>query len=271
MKKGANQGGDGGSGFSMRNVFKYLTYWNPSIKLNESGKTKIHFKVPDNLTGWRVLVMGATPTDGMGLGQSQFKVNRKTEIRPALPNQVTEGDQFTARFTVMNRTKSVRQVAVTVMATGQVKGALNKNSQTFKVTLKPFVRKNIEVPIESASIKRLRSNKEGRIKFQVIAKDKVDKDGLVHYLPVKKRRSLLTGANYGSTTKDEVVESVKIPKNIYPDVGDISVVASASVIGSAEGAFNYVRDYLYVLGAKVNKRNNGYTLYEFEKLFGQIR
>jgi len=245
-KKGANQGGGGGSGFSMRNIFKYLTYWNPSIKLKKNGKTRVTFKAPDNLTGWRVLVMGTTPTDTMGLGQSNFKVNRMTEIRAALPNQVTEGDKFTARFTVMNRTKKTRNVAVTVMASGNVKGTLKRNTKTFNVTLKPFVRKTIDFPVESISVKKLRSNKSGRIKFQVIAKDKIDKDGLVHYLPVKKRRSLVTGANYGSTTKDKVDVSVKIPKNIYPDVGDISVVASASVIGNVEGAFKYIRDYPYM-------------------------
>jgi hypothetical protein len=38
------------------------------------------------------------------LGEANFKVNKPTEIRPAMPNQVVEGDSFEASFTVMNRT-----------------------------------------------------------------------------------------------------------------------------------------------------------------------
>ena len=245
-KKGANQGGDGASGFTMRNVFKYLAYWNPSINLGTKGKAKVSFQVPDNLTGWRILVMGATPTDVMGLGEGHFKVNKDTEIRQALPNHVTEGDKFTARFTIMNRTKKARDLKVTVMASGHIKGGKStKNTKTFSVKLEPFARENIDYPIESGQIQQSKSIKDGEIKFHVLAKDHIDKDGMVHKLPVKKRRSLLTGANYGSSTEENILESIKIPDNIYPDVGDISFVASASVIGNIDGAFRYLKNYPY--------------------------
>ena len=102
--KGANPGGDGGAAFSMRSVFKYVSYWNPSIELDSRGNGSFEFEVPDNLTGWRVLVLAATPTDRLGLGEARFKVNLPTEVRPVMPNQVTEGDRFDAAFSVMNRT-----------------------------------------------------------------------------------------------------------------------------------------------------------------------
>jgi uncharacterized protein YfaS (alpha-2-macroglobulin family) len=71
--KGANPGGDGGAAFSMRSVFKYVSYWNPSIELDSRGNGSFEFAVPDNLTGWRVLVLAATPTDRLGLGQTSFR------------------------------------------------------------------------------------------------------------------------------------------------------------------------------------------------------
>ena len=110
--KGANPGGDGGTALSMRSLFKFVSYWNPSVELDARGNGEFEFKVPDNLTGWRVLVLAMTPTDRMGLGQASFKVNRPTEIRPAMPNQVTEGDLFTAAFSVMNRTDTARDIRV---------------------------------------------------------------------------------------------------------------------------------------------------------------
>ena len=122
-KKGANAGGDGGRSNENRNIFKFVSYWNPSIKFDASGKAKIKFSAPDNLTGWRVLALAVNKTDRMGLGQGTFKVNKSTEIRPANPNQVIEGDNFVSKFTVMNRSEKTRNLNVTLSAAGPIKSS----------------------------------------------------------------------------------------------------------------------------------------------------
>ena len=61
------------------------------------------FELPDNLTGWRVFAIAATPGDRLGLGDYKFKSTKLTELRPVLPNQLTSGDRFTAGFSVLNR------------------------------------------------------------------------------------------------------------------------------------------------------------------------
>ena len=101
-------------------MFKYVSYWNPSIELDSRGNGSFEFEVPDNLTGWRVLVLAVTPTDRLGLGEGSFKVNLPTEVRPVMPNQVTEGDRFDAAFSVMNRTDAARDIRVAIAAEGGV-------------------------------------------------------------------------------------------------------------------------------------------------------
>ncbi len=64
--------------------------------------------------------MAVTPDDRMGLGESTFKVNQMTEIRPVLPNQVLDGDSFSAGFSVMNRTGESRNIEVKIKAEGRV-------------------------------------------------------------------------------------------------------------------------------------------------------
>ena len=44
--------------------------------------------------------MAMTRDDLMGLGHTRFVTNKLTELRPAIPNQVTEGDSFEATFTI---------------------------------------------------------------------------------------------------------------------------------------------------------------------------
>jgi alpha-2-macroglobulin len=238
-KKGVNAGGDGGSekAFSpLRNLFKYVTYWNPSVKIIKGNKAHIEFELPDNLTGWRVIAFAVTPDDKMGLGTTSFKVNRPTELRPVMPNQVLEGDSFKAGFNIMNRTSKLRNVKVKVDLKGPLKNQKSMQ-KTFALTLKPYERKNVWLPVQTKGA--------GELTFRVNGGDKLDRDALEFHLKVHKKRSLETAATYGSTTKSKVSEWVQVPKGIYTDVGHIGVVLSPTVIGNIDGAFNYLKDYPY--------------------------
>ncbi len=234
-KKGANPGGGGGGDSSMRSRFKFVSYWNPSIVADDAGRAQVRFEVPDNLTGWRVLVMAVTPDDKMGLGQAGFKVNRPTEIRPALPNQVIEGDRFEARFTVMNRTDDLRVLEVRGKAEGQVSGDPRLKTSIDAESYRRYV---VSLPV--------RAGRHGDVRFTVEAGDDEDTDGLTLSVPVRKRKALRAAATYGTTTDDEVVENLLFPPGIRPDVGRVSVVASPTVIGGLAGAFEYLRNYPYL-------------------------
>jgi len=255
-KKGANPGGDGGADFSVRSLFKYVSYWNPSVIADADGKAELEFTVPDNLTGWRVLAFAVTPSDRMGLGDVNFKVNRPTEVRPVMPNQVTEGDSFKAGFSVMNRTDKRRKIDVIMTATGPLAASKTCTTQdenlsaircsySKTVTLKPFKRTTVYMPIKAAKLPSDRDRPFGAISFTVSASDKIDGDGLTHSLTVNKRRSLEVAANYGTTDAADISESLLFPDNIHADVGHVTVDLSPSVIGNLEGAFEYIRDYNY--------------------------
>ncbi|MBW1848612.1 MAG: large extracellular alpha-helical protein, partial [Deltaproteobacteria bacterium] len=236
-KKGANAGGGGGPDIDMRSIFKFVSYWNPSLRPDENGIAKIEFDVPDNLTGWRIFAMAVTPTDRMGLGDTGFKVNKPTEIRPVMPNQVIEGDEFKAGFSVMNRTDKTRKITVEIKTSGPI---VKKGPQvTYKKTIKlsPYKRTSVWMPI--------RTKGDGKLKFEITAGDTFDADGLIHEMPINKRRSLETAANYGTTIEEEVMENILFPKKIHTDVGSVSVVTSPTVIGNVVGAFRYMKNYPY--------------------------
>lgn len=236
-KKGANAGGDGGPDLALRSVFKYIGYWNPSLKPDAQGKATISFEVPDNLTGWRVMAIGVTRQDYMGLGEGSFKVNQPTEIRPSLPNQVTEGDRFDARFTVMNRTNKTRTLKLSIAASGAVSGTL-PGARQFEFTAEPYKRYTFGLPVKAGPA--------GKIDFTVRAGDALDRDALKVPMPVYRQQALETAATYGTTTSASVSERIKYPKGIRTDVGRLSVTASPTVIGGLEGAFEYLRDYPYI-------------------------
>ncbi len=238
-KKGANSGGGGGPDISLRSVFKFVSYWNPSIITDTEGRATIEFEAPDNLTGWRVLAMAVTPGDRMGLGEGHFKVNRATEIRPVMPNQVTEGDSFEAGFSIMNRTPQKRQLTVTLSAQGVIEaaGGPKRREVTRTVEVEPYKRTMVWLPLKTTG--------DGLITLSARGGDTLDRDGIVHTIVVQKRYRLETAATYGSTVAQAVSERIQFPHDIRTDVGKVSLMLSPSVIGNLEGAFRYLRDYAY--------------------------
>lgn len=241
-KKGANPGGDGGSDLSMRSLFKFVSYWNPGVKADKNGNATAEFEVPDNLTGWRILAIATTPTDRVGLGDANFKVNRPTEVRPVMPNQVSESDHFNAGFSVMNRTDKPREIKVKIDADGTMDKAVH-HEETVK--LGAYKRAVVYVPLVAGRVDAKRDVAHGDIHFTIEASDASDGDGMEYTLPVNKMRSLETAANYGTITGDKAEESIAFPDKIHTDVGSVSVVVAPSVIGNVVGAFKYLRDYPY--------------------------
>lgn len=241
--KGAVAGGDGGPDLSMRSLFKFVSYWNPALQPDAAGKASISFAVPDNLTAWRVLALAVSPEDRMGLGDALFKVNQATEIRPALPNKVLEGDRFSAGFTLMNRTDAARTLDVNFLAEGPVKGvdAPGTDARPVRITkqinLESFQRRTLLFPLQTTG--------SGGITLRLTAGDNLDRDGLTHILQSNKRQKQKVAASYGMTSEPTATEEILFPGNMREDTGDISLLLSPTVIGGLAGAFTYVRDYPY--------------------------
>jgi len=235
-KKGAHSGGDGGAGFDMRTVNKYVAYWNPSVVADTRGRAAVSFQLPDNLTGWRVFAIAVTPGDRLGLGDYKFKSSKLTELRPVLPNQLTSGDRFTAGFSVLNRSDKTRTLAVNLTARGPIESGSATTQQV--LTLGPFKRETVWLPVITVN--------DGSIQLTATASDRFDKDALGQVLPVHKRVSLDVQASYGTTVESGIDELLQFPAAMMPNIGAVSVTFSPSVIGNIDGAMRYVRDYPYL-------------------------
>ncbi len=279
-KKGANVGGDGGAGgIDMRSFFKFVSYWNPSLPTDATGHATATFTVPDNLTGWRIFAMAVTPDDGMGLGQGQFKVNRPTEIRPVMPNQVTAGDSFQAGFSVMNRTPAPRDlvVSITVNTPGEINTPEEKSVKTPEnepdttsvgeiahasvehtmdgtspITAdSPDHPRHIQKTIHLEPYKRhtvylpVKTAQPGMLKFTATARDHVDGDGTVHTLKVIPKYNPTTSATHGVVLENQATIPIRYPDKIIPDTGTTQVLLSPTLLGNVDKAFTYMREYPY--------------------------
>ena len=69
----------------LSSMFPFVGYWNPSLLTDASGRATVEFRVPKNLTAWRVLVMAVTSGEQMGIGEGHFTTDPATELLPPEP------------------------------------------------------------------------------------------------------------------------------------------------------------------------------------------
>ena len=243
-KKGASQGGDGYSKINTRDFFKFVSYWNANLKGDSNGNAKFNFKAPDNLTNWKILVIAYNESDKFGLSQSSFKVNKETEIRSALPNQISTGDKFIATFSLLNRTDKPRTLSVSIKADGE--NIVNQNGQSLEeshqIELKGFEKRMISLPINTKATTVVKADEPKKyITFSVTAKDGIGSDQLITKLQVIQPQNNFTYATSGTTTKNEVT----IPLSPPTENSLLKTTFSPTIITGIVPAFEYLSNYPY--------------------------
>lgn len=235
--KGADAAGDGGD-FSLRSLFKYLAYWNPSLHPDRDGRATISFPLPDNLTAWRVLAMAVTPGDRMGLGEATFTVNQQTEIRPILPNRLLSGDAFDAGYTLVNRSDQGRNLTLRFRAEGPlVKAGEAPVEDLRELTLAPFQRQVVRFPLRSQGV--------GEIRLSLSATDQLDRDGLESRIAVAENLRPRTAAIFGTVEGDSARQPIAVPEHLGQAGARLQLTLSPTILGNIAGAFAYLKEYPY--------------------------
>ena len=103
----------------------------------------------------------------------------------------------------MNRTDKPRTLDVSIHAEGLLDAAKTPADLTKTVTVEPYKRITVSMPIQTTAVAQTRDTAAGSLRFTITAGDMLDSDGIAHSPPVNKRRSLNVAANYGTTTQDK--------------------------------------------------------------------
>ncbi|MCP5010557.1 MAG: alpha-2-macroglobulin [Aestuariibacter sp.] len=81
---------------TVRKNFSPVPYYNPGILVDDSGSKTIKFKMPDNLTNFKLRAKVVSNTDRFGFYKGQISVRLPVIVQPSLPRFVRPGDSFTA-------------------------------------------------------------------------------------------------------------------------------------------------------------------------------
>lgn len=225
-------GGGDGTGAGFRSNFKTTALWKPDLVTDANGNATVDFKLPDNLTTYRVMAMAVTRKDLFGGGEAQVVVSKPLLALPALPRVARVGDVFEAGVVVHANRADVTEVTVTASATGlELEGAPTKNVQFSG-------RKAQEVRFY------FRANATGRATLRFSVKSGSYTDGVEQKIPIKLPVALETVATYGDTP-DQRKEAVKTPHGVRPGVGGLSVAMTSTILGGFDQSMQQLVDYPY--------------------------
>ena len=255
QQKFSEKGNDGGGGdmmapgVSVRQLFQNLAYYNPSLITSADGKASISFKLPDNLTQWRVMAVAVTRDDRFGDGKEGVTVSLPLVTRPVVPRFTRLGDNFKAGATI--------QVSGEVSGTVTIKAALpDKNSAIVfsgaekelmsSVELKAGETRKVLFPyratVKGNSLLRFISHFEGKDKNgKTLSYD----DAVQVALTVQDLPPTETTVAVGETA-GESLEKLTIPSTgIRTDSGGLSIALASTALSQLDEGAQYLVAYPY--------------------------
>lgn len=253
-KKGGTPGGGGGNAAEIRKNFKSVAYWNPQVETDSNGRLKIKTKLPDNLTGWKVIVVAVDKEHRFGYGDQSFKVNKKLMIQKALPNFLVEGDELDAKFTVHNRHKSSLNVDLTIESSGLV-AEENKKSGKIKSD-------------DSLSFLFKTKAKGKGVSTLVLKADGGDyKDAVQYSLEIIRKRNALYRFADSGVLRDK---STSIPFELGANViqQKMNIFYTSTVLEGLDEIFKYVLSYPY--GCWEQRLTKSYFLAKYKAMESRL-
>jgi uncharacterized protein YfaS (alpha-2-macroglobulin family) len=234
-EKGAAAGGSGGgdsSGAGIRSKFKTTAIFVPSVVTDDKGHAALEFKLPDNLTTFRIMAVAATSGDLFGSGQSKVVVSKPLLALPSLPRIARVGDRFEAGVVVHSKGVPAGEVKVTAQAEGiGLSGPSEK-----RVSLSEGRPQEVRFAFtpDGAGVSTLTFRVEGG----------AEKDAVTQKLPILLPVSMEAVAAYGDTT-DRRTEGLVPPQGVRPGVGGLELTLASTVLGSFDEGMRQLVDYPY--------------------------
>lgn len=143
LDKGWGYGGGyslGAGNTRVRTDFRALAYYNGAILTDATGRATVSFKLPDDLTTWRVMAVATDRDRHFGNGETTFTSTRPLIANPLLPQFARPGDRFQVGVAVTNTTGQDGRVAVTGTVSdplkldnsGNTEGQLNTGTSAYR-------------------------------------------------------------------------------------------------------------------------------------------
>jgi hypothetical protein len=97
-------GGGESSPIAIRSDFNPLAAFVPALTTDARGRVTAEFKLPDNLTRYRIMAVAVSGSSHFGIGESQLTARLPLMLRPSPPRFLNFGDRFEFPVVLQNQT-----------------------------------------------------------------------------------------------------------------------------------------------------------------------
>lgn len=216
----------------VRSLFKSTAFWSPAIPINDKGEGHVTFKLPDNVTTWRIYAVFHSRGRRSASTYTRMRSAKPLMIQPSLPRFAYPGDTFTAGATLTNATP---QAGVCRMS-GQVSGAEFTGPLQKNMTLASNASERLDVRLTVARADRIRLNLSGTL---ANAEDRVQVS-----LPILDPGSQQLQVRETKVAKEGHV-SLTLPARAIAGSETLQVIVSTSRLTRLGEAVGYLMGYPY--------------------------
>lgn len=251
------QGGDEGEKEEdERNDFRPTAFFEPTLVTGKDGTVKFTFKVPSNLTTFRVTAFGVKD-ELLALQEDEFGVQNIINAQSVQPQRLRERDTAECGVVLTNLDNKSHEVTVSVAIRAPQKPyAENEEDGLVTVSGKAFIDGETSHTVKIGSGRTsvvyfdVAAEEKGNIELVYTVKSDVLSEKLVSKLLIDKTYVTETVAAVGSTDyvkngTEKAVESIAIPSWANDGVGNVKVTLDPTRLGMLGSTVNYLFKYPY--------------------------
>lgn len=222
---------------TIRKEFADTAYWLANLETDPNGIAEINFKMPDNLTDWKIRawVMGAGTK--VGEGTANVVTSKNLLLRLQAPRFFVEKDEVVLSANIHNFLKTKKSVTAKL----QLEGA----------TLEPIDGAPKIVQIEPGGEARVdwrvKAAREGSAVVRMLALADEESDAMEMKFPVYVHGMLKTDSFSGALRPSETSGSIsfEVPAERRPEQSQLELRYSPSLAGAMVDALPYLVQYPY--------------------------
>ncbi|HEX6369917.1 MAG TPA: alpha-2-macroglobulin family protein [Longimicrobium sp.] len=230
-----------GAPIALRSDFNPLAVFAPEARTDAQGRVRVEFRVPDNLTRYRVTAVAVHGGERYGMGESAITARQPLMVRPSPPRFLNFGDRFELPVVIQNQTDRPLRVDVAARSTGV---ALAEPGR--RVTVPAGDRVEVRFPAEAV--------RAGPAAFQVAVASGGVADAAQFTLPVWTPATAEAFATYGNFAEGAVTLPLEVPADAIPAFGGLEVTTSSTALQELTDALLYLVRYRYECAEQLSSR-----------------
>lgn len=223
LEKGWGYGGgfsNGAASTRLREDFRALAYFSGSVLANPQGQAKVSFKLPDDLTTWRAMVVATDGKLNFGQGDATFVATQPLISNPLLPPFARQGDRLEAGITVTNRTNTNGKLQFTGQLSNGLQFANPSDSKT----------QTSKAPTGTAAYRfTMVAKQPGEAKVEFRSQLGAEGDAFRVPLTIKPLEITEQVVEAGTTT-DSVTIPLQVASDVAQDTGGLEISIASNLL-----------------------------------------